>query len=886
MTTEQWTRLRTLLDKVMDEPAIRPSLLDELRGHDPEVCAELERLLSDLDAGDGCQDDSSPAETAGLQIGPYRIVREIGRGGAGTVFLARRDDAGVQVPFALKVLRRDFLRGTSNRSFHRELRVLARLDHPHIARLLDWGTIPGGLFYLALEYVDGLPITHYCGAMRIHIKGRIGLLLQVCAAVEHAHRHLIVHRDLKPSNILVTAAADDSPAKVKLLDFGIASELDSTQATTMLGSALTPAYASPEQIAGRSVTVASDVYSLGLLLYELLAGQLPGSGEPDPVHARLEGSLQPPSRRAGLSEAPAHEIAGDLDSIVLKTLQAEPERRYPSVEQLAADLRRYLEGRPVEARRTSRFYVAGRFLLRNRWNVAAAALAAAALSTTSAIAIWNWRTAVRNLAEAQRDYQTLRNFAQAVISNADARTAASPVEAQRKLSDTIARYLDQLSQGRKDDEQLQLQIAMAYNYLGNAQGAVNNPNQGDPGAALANYEKAYRIELEQWRARASRASGLLLIASSGNIAQVQPDPASAADFLSRGVETTQPLLSRYPNDGVVLAAFASAFGGRGQRRRSAGDFEGAIADFEKAVDLAVRAQQWSPVPPEALTVQETFQSERGSTLRMEGRLVEALDLQNEARQIALRALQVHPANHTRRQAAFKLLSRAETLRRLKRYADAQQAAAEAEAELQPIAAADPADVQAKIDLSLAEIRLGDIALSEGRVRDALGKLGNALRLRREQYARHGSNPQATRSYQAILGRYGEAELEAGDRRDAAAHFQEAIVLGVRLRQLTPSDAYAAADLAGAHRGAAECALANGRHEALDLMQQSVNLWREVRKRCPLDVELASAAQHAEQILASWPTRFSARSKDPARRHETPAPMTQAPRPPKTPMPSR
>jgi serine/threonine-protein kinase len=200
MTSQQWANLWGLLDTAIDEPSTRPALVDELRRRDPEVCAELERLLADLEAEEAPQDDPPPAAAiAGLQIGPYKVVREIGRGGAGTVFFATRDEAGVQVPFALKLLRRDFMRGTSSRSFHRELRALARLDHPNIARLLDWGSVPGGLFYLALEYVDGLPITRYCAEMGLGIDSRIDLFLQVCVAVEHAHRHLVVHRDLKPS---------------------------------------------------------------------------------------------------------------------------------------------------------------------------------------------------------------------------------------------------------------------------------------------------------------------------------------------------------------------------------------------------------------------------------------------------------------------------------------------------------------------------------------------------------------------------------------------------------------------------------------------------------------------------------------------------------------
>ncbi len=846
MTAEQWSSVRRLLDAALDRPEDRPALLANLRDRDPEVCDELERLLGDIE-GEEDPDGEPEIEQAlrGQTVGPYTIVREIGRGGSGTVFLAAREEAGVRVEVALKFLRRDFLGGAPRPAIQRELRALARLDHPHIVRLLNWGTIPVGLLYLAIEYVNGQTITQYCAEKRLGLADRLALFQQVCEAVEHAHRNLVVHRDLKPSNIFV-----DASGRVKLLDFGIAAVLDSrAEPTTLARRSLTPAYASPEQIEGRDVSVATDIYSLGLVLYELLAGRLPHSKDAK-FWATVHNEPTAPSKHATLAEVTAREIAGDLDVIVLKAIQREPERRYPSVEQFAADLRRFREGRPVLARRGSRLYVAGRFLRRNRLNVAAAFLALIALAGTAGIAVWKWRAANRNLAQAQRDYQELRGFAGAVISNVNARNLASPTEGQRRMSETVARYLDRLSNGRQDDQELQLQIASAYRQLGVAQGDNTSPSQGDTNAALANFQKSYQICLKQWRTKGSRNSGVGLLTAAHLMAGIQPDPATAAAFLSSAIDATAPVLSRNPKDEDVLLSYSAAYGALAQRVRFTGDLPAAAGDFQKAIDLADRALAIEPRNIGALNYQEGYTSEKGNTLRMEGRFDEALAYATKAREIALQALALQPSNHNRREAAYKLLSRCEVLRELKRYPEALQDVQEAVTQLEEIASQDAFNNQAKTELSLAYFRLGNIKFSQGRIGDALKTHREALLLREDQYARHSSNLMALRNYQRSLTRVGEILLAAQQTSSAEAHFDHALALGNDLMKQTPSDVYAAADVAKAYQGKAMCALRSGRRaEAAELVRQSVGIWRDVRQRTPLDVGVAAAAGGAERSLA-------------------------------------
>jgi serine/threonine-protein kinase len=337
------------------------------------------------------------------RIGPYRVLREIGQGGMGTVYLAARDDDEYQKRVAIKVVR-----GVDSaevvRHFRRERQILAGLEHPNIARLLDGGSTEDGLPYLVMQHVEGLPIDRFCDERKLSVRERLELFRGVCAAVQHAHRNLVVHRDIKPANVLVTA--DGAP---RLLDFGIAKILNpdlASDAATATGLSMTPDYASPEQARGGPITTATDVYSLGVVLYELLTGHRPyrlKSREPLAVlKAICEQEPEKPSTavtreeagqatdgaapprtaetvsrtREGTPERLRRRLRGDLDNIVMMALRKEPQRRYGSVEALSEDIRRYLEGLPVEAHKPTAWYRGSKFLRRHAVGVAAAAVVA------------------------------------------------------------------------------------------------------------------------------------------------------------------------------------------------------------------------------------------------------------------------------------------------------------------------------------------------------------------------------------------------------------------------------------------------------------------------------------------------------------------------------
>jgi eukaryotic-like serine/threonine-protein kinase len=360
-----WDNLRDIFEAAWPlKGPERTRLLDERCAGNDSLRAELEALLV-------AYDEENPAAAPSRRFGAWETTELVGRGGMAEVYLARRADGQHEQRAAVKVMARNLLSWDFMDRFRREREILARLEHPNIARLFDGGVSAAGEPYLVMEFVDGTHLDDYCEKKKLPLAERLRLFLQLCSAVESAHRNLVLHRDIKPSNVLVS-----EDGTLKLVDFGTARKMDGGNLVTM--APLTPSFASPEQLRGEAVTTLSDVYGLGMTLYRLMTGTLPfGSRERSAyqtVQEALERTPPPPSAAPGLTRAEREALRGDIDNIVLKAIDQKPGRRYLSAEHLAADVRRHLEKRPVEARPKTWAYRAERFVARNRLGTTLAAL--------------------------------------------------------------------------------------------------------------------------------------------------------------------------------------------------------------------------------------------------------------------------------------------------------------------------------------------------------------------------------------------------------------------------------------------------------------------------------------------------------------------------------
>ncbi|TKR29484.1 serine/threonine protein kinase [Luteimonas gilva] len=400
-------RALALFDEFVElEPADCARRLQALRAQDPALHAELAAMLAMDRIGDAAldrhpasllaaalpDDDHEDDALLGRRIGPWRIVGIVGRGGMGAVYRGERDDGGFQQQAAIKLIRLGLDHPDLRRRFLRERQILARLRHPNIATLLDGGVTDLGAPYFAMELIEGAPIDRWCDERALDLRARVRLLLQVCGAVQHAHQNLTVHRDLKPGNILVAGEG-----QAKLLDFGIAKLLESDADAATRDRPLTPEFAAPEQLRGDAVTTATDVYALGLVTCALLAGRTPQRGD-----AREAESLARVAERIGAAQAQARGLTprqlaaalrGDMAAIVHRCLEPDPARRYASAEALAADLRAWLDGMPVAARRAGRGYALRKFAARHRWSVAAGCVAMLGICAALGVALWQAREA-------------------------------------------------------------------------------------------------------------------------------------------------------------------------------------------------------------------------------------------------------------------------------------------------------------------------------------------------------------------------------------------------------------------------------------------------------------------------------------------------------------
>lgn len=592
---ERWRRLENLFEAVIDLPEDeRLAILDRETAGDPELRRTLDGLIAH--AGAAGQRIASAVDSMadlaarrgvcqGRRFGPYRIVREIGRGGMGMVFEAVRDDREYQKTVALKIA--PGLRGLDflQERFRHERQILAGLEHPNIARLLDGGT-HDGLPYFTMEYVEGRTITDYCRAAVPGLRARIELFRQVCAAVHYAHERLVVHSDLKPANILVEerAGPEASVARVKLLDFGIARLLtppapENTPTAVMLW---TPDYTSPEQARGQEVTTRTDVYSLGLILYEILSGERAQTADTSSPLA-LDRSIcdavpPPPSVRSG-----NRQLAGDLDMIVATAICKEPVRRYGSVADLSADLRRYLDGLPVQARHGTLAYRAGKLVRRHRVAAAAVLLVIASVAAGIGSTIYQALRAERRFEQVRKLSNIFLFDFEKAIHDVPGTTAARQLVITHGLT-----YLEGLAAEARGDSQLVREVARGYLRMAELQGPGGMGTIGDTGGAVDSARRAVELlrSVQATDARDGSLRGDYIRALAG-LARLQysvRDLKAAGANLNEAVRVGDQWRRIQPRSRQALETSAEAYGIRANVNRST-DAPAAGRDAQQSVAL-------------------------------------------------------------------------------------------------------------------------------------------------------------------------------------------------------------------------------------------------------------------------------------------------------------
>jgi eukaryotic-like serine/threonine-protein kinase len=756
-------------------PGDRAPFLETECNGESELRAEVESLLASSD--DATDFLERPAELlalaemgpelpkpedalAGSRVGPYRIESAIGEGGMGTVYRAYRADQTFEQTVAIKVLHRDLDRGAMLRRFQAERKILASLEHPNIARLFDAGVTADGRSYLVLEYIDGKPLNVYAEDTQLTVRQRLELFRPICAAVQSAHQRLVVHRDLKPANILVTTAGIP-----KLLDFGIAKLLDDTGADlTATGMQLmTPAYASPEQVRGEKITTASDIYSLGVLLYELLTGVKPlkvPTGDPLGA-ARIISEQDPPAPSSLVPD-----LAGDLDNIVLKALAKEPERRYRSAADFGEDVRRYLDGLPVAARTPTLIYLAQKFVRRHPARLATAALVLVTLAGGT-------YSTLREGRRAQARFNDVRELSNSVLFEIhDAIKALPGSTAAREL--VISRaltFLDKLSVEAGNDVALQKELATGYMRLGEVQGASGTSNLGRSAAAQASFRKALALRAEVARAMPGDAAA-------------QRDLASTHDALSAALEEQGKMEESERHQQLAFALrqkigavypqeLAKSYFGQAQAKVIAADYPKALELHRKALAL------WDQA---AGSDGQQFQRSRSIAHKRIGGILIRLEKLEEAQveyeaavQLDLARLQKAPTDlEAKLDLSFAQSDLALIWQRRKNFPKALEFASQALAARRALMAADPSNERARSALANSLVRVAHIHWLQNERAKSIAMYEQALGLRLEAIKDKAPSVHESASLGELHAELGAAYRATGRPGLARPHLQAGI----------------------------------------------------------------------------------------------------------------
>lgn len=817
MTASHWERVQELFHAAVElNESERVEFLNGTCGADTGLCREVRNLLNAATVADEFLESSLAGASADLfdlqpneQIGPYSIIRTLGEGGMGTVYLGVRCDDEYHKVVAIKFIRAGFAGPEPGRRFRSERQILANLEHPGIARLLDGGTTSGSP-YLVMEYVDGLAIDDYCRQQHLSVRERLRLFQRVCAAVSYAHRHLVVHRDIKPSNILVT-----SEGEPKLLDFGIAKLLLEAQtdapATRAAERFLTPEYSSPEQIRGEAITTAADVYSLGVLLYELLAGAKPfrleGESFTECERIICETTPPKPSTAGGGKEA-----AGDLDSITLTAMRKEVARRYPSVDSLHEDVQRYLDGMPVRAQPDRWQYRASKFVRRHRPGTAIAAAIMLLLGTAIFLIISAERESQAARLEAEQRFQTVLAMADSSLFEIDEAIAEhrGTTEERALVVQRVLEYLNLLARRGNRKPALDRELARAYEKLCDIQFHDGPGNLGDSSGALISARKA--LELRQRLARSSGrpeveavAGDLMRVAAleglTGNV-------VSGTENYSRARRVYESLANRFPQDRSLRSQVAEAYLQTGNLERLLNSgVASARGDLEKGFEI--RKASLASLPQDEASL-------RG----MEEARVFLADFEHQ-----------QTGNEV---DAFDNIERALAIAR-------------------QLCATFPDNTGYRSDLASILLRVGRIQLSLKKPAKAIPLLRESLRQFDGLGASDQTDAKFVRDRAIVAESLAEALFEAGKPKEAEALYRGSLAILLGLMRAYPNHRDTQYDVAGAQTSLGALLTATGRvDEGIGQLEASLKLTEGLVAADPENMRCRSRLAGAERELGrAW-----------------------------------
>jgi eukaryotic-like serine/threonine-protein kinase len=775
MTPERWRLAEDLFYRALETPdAEREAWLQRECGSDDELRQQVIGLLaSDAQAGENISGSVKSAvldldaKPAVRQVGPYELLRELGRGGMGTVYLAKRTDDVYHKEVAIKLVTpgmdTDFLLAR----FKRERQVLASLEHPNIARLLDGGTAQGGEPYFVMEYIPGVPITQYCEAKNLTIRQRLELFLPVCAAVTYAHSRFVVHRDLKPGNILV-----EENGTPRLLDFGIcklllSNPMEPADTMTQGMGMMTPDYASPEQVRGEPITVSSDTYSLGAVLYELLTGTRPHKiGKYTPVELERAICETPTVRPSSVRS----DLRGDLDNILMRALAKESARRYPTVEQFAEDIRRFLDNRPVVAAADSPSYRIGKFIDRHRRLVLATSLVVVTLAAGLIYAERQRRLAEQRLQEVR---QLANRF---VFDVHDAiKDLPGSTNARKLIVSTALEYLERLSADAKGDAGLARDLAGGWLRIGNVQGWVLGSNLGDTQGAERSFLRAQ--ELADVAGESAATIAIEAIRHRGDVAHYTSKLPVAQTHYDEAARRARKLLEA-GGDRPTLALLASIELASSRNQRLLDKIPESLESATQAERVYRSLMMAEPDKVEWKTSHSSSSAGMGMALARLGKLAEAKERYLASVHTLQQVVQAEPNNsNTQRELmlAWSHVGDVEgspSLPNLGHRENAQAAFGEMIRIAESLLRKDPDDQRALGDLGVARMRqamVTDGPLRLTRLRDTMAVFDKAL-------AANPRNNFLRLNHAFVLRHYGEALDKMGQSAAANAAWQKALLV--------------------------------------------------------------------------------------------------------------